>query len=66
MGTPDGFLKYERKDAQAYDINERIKNYNEFHTPLSEREQKKQGERCMNCGVPFCQSGMKIGGMISG
>ena len=66
MGTPDGFLKYERKDAQAYDINERIKNYNEFHTPLSEREQKKQGERCMNCGVPFSQSGMKIGGMISG
>ena len=66
MGTPDGFLKYERKDAQAYDINERIKNYNEFHTPLSEREQKKQGERCMNCGVPFCQSGMKIGSMISG
>jgi len=66
MGTPDGFLKYERKDAQAYDINERIKNYDEFHYPLSEKEQKKQGERCMNCGVPFCQSGMKIGGMISG
>ena len=66
MGTPDGFLKYQRRDAQAYPIEERIKNYNEFHTPLSEKEQKKQGERCMNCGVPFCQSGILIGGMISG
>ena len=66
MGTPDGFLKYDRRDAQAFPIRERINNYNEFHTPLSEKEQKKQGERCMNCGVPFCQSGMMIGGMISG
>ncbi len=66
MGNPDGFLKYERKDAHACPVNERIKNYNEFHTPLSEKEQKKQGARCMNCGVPFCQSGMQIGNMISG
>lgn len=66
MGNPDGFLKYERMDAHASPIDERIKNYNEFHTPLSEKEQKQQGERCMNCGVPFCQSGMMIGGMISG
>lgn len=66
MGTPDGFLKYQRIDAHAYPIEKRITNYDEFHTPLSEKEQKKQGERCMNCGVPFCQSGMTIGGMISG
>ncbi|MBQ1381641.1 MAG: glutamate synthase subunit beta, partial [Ruminococcus sp.] len=43
-----------------------IKNYNEFHEPLSLSEQKKQAARCMECGVPFCQSGMNIGGMISG
>ena len=66
MGNPFGFLEYARKDAQAFDIEERICNFNEFHTPLSEKEQKKQGERCMHCGVPFCQSGMKINGMISG
>ncbi len=66
MGRPDGFLIYERKDATAYPVEERIKNFKEFHTPLSEKEQKIQGQRCMNCGVPFCQSGMKIGGMISG
>lgn len=66
MNNPFGFLEYERQDAPAYDVRERIKNFNEFHTPLSLQEQKKQGERCMNCGVPFCQSGLKINGMISG
>ncbi len=66
MGNPFGFLEYARKDAPADAITARITNFNEFHTPLSEQEQKKQGERCMHCGVPFCQSGMAINGMISG
>lgn len=66
MGNPNGFMEYARKDAPADSVQERIKHYNEFHTPLSEKEQKTQGERCMHCGVPFCQSGMVINGMISG
>ena len=66
MNNPFGFMEYARQDAPADSVYERIKNFNEFHTPLSEREQKKQGERCMHCGVPFCQSGLKINGMISG
>lgn len=66
MGNPEGFMKFQRRDAQAFPVKERINNYNEFHTPLPEKEQKKQGSRCMNCGVPFCQSGMMIAGMISG
>ncbi len=66
MNNPFGFMEYARQDAPACDAKQRINNYKEFHTPLSEQEQKRQGERCMNCGVPFCQSGMKINGMISG
>lgn len=66
MGKPTGFMDYSREDAEAYSVEERIKNFNEFHTPLSKEEQQKQGARCMECGVPFCQSGMKIGGMITG
>ena len=66
MGNPNGFMEYARKDAAAFSVSERIKNFNEFHTPLSEKEQKKQGERCMHCGVPFCQSGTVINGMVSG
>ena len=66
MGKPTGFLEYNREDAPACQVKERICNYNEFHTPLSEKEQRKQAARCMECGVPFCQSGMMIGGMMSG
>lgn len=66
MGKPTGFMDYEREDAEALSVAERIKNYDEFHTPLSKEEQQKQGARCMECGVPFCQSGMQVGGMITG
>ena len=66
MGKPTGFMDYERETAKAVSPKERIKNFNEFHTPLSKEEQQKQGARCMNCGVPFCQSGEMISGMVSG
>lgn len=66
MGKPTGFLEYERKNDQAVEPLERIKHFNEFHTPMSEKDRKEQAARCMNCGVPFCQSGMTIGGMASG
>ena len=66
MGKATGFLEYEREVGRGEAPEERIKNWNEFHTPLSEEEQRRQGARCMDCGVPFCQSGMTIGGMVSG
>ena len=66
MGKPTGFLEYERKNAKAEAPLERIKHFNEFHTPLSHEEQQKQGARCMACGVPFCQAGQMLGGMMSG
>ena len=66
MGKPTGFLDYERKNNKAVEPLERIKNFNEFHTPMSEKDRKVQASRCMNCGVPFCQSGMMINGMASG
>ena len=66
MGKPTGFMDYKREDAPAFSVKERIKNYDEFHTHLSKAEQSKQGARCMECGVPFCQSGMMIGNAYSG
>lgn len=66
MGKPTGFMEYERKNSTCVKPKDRIKNFNEFHTPLSKEESQKQGARCMECGVPFCQSGMMIGGMTSG
>ncbi len=66
MGKPTGFLEYERKNAKVEEPLSRIKHFREFRTMLSKEEQKKQGARCMECGVPFCQSGMMIAGMASG
>lgn len=66
MGKSTGFLDFERKDAEAFSVEKRIKNFNEFHIPLSKEEQEKQGARCMECGVPFCQAGMQIGNAYAG
>ena len=59
-------MDYERETAKAESPLERIKHFNEFHTPLSKEKQRQQAARCMACGVPFCQAGMMIGGMASG
>lgn len=66
MGKTTGFLDYQRENNRCVDAKSRIQKYNEFHLPLSEKERRRQGGRCMDCGVPFCQSGMMIGGMTSG
>lgn len=66
MGKPTGFLDYERVTSECTAPLERIKNFQEFHTPLSLEKQQLQGARCMSCGVPFCQAGRMIAGMASG
>lgn len=66
MGKPTGFMEYDRKVSQEISPKERIKDFKEFHIPLSAEERKCQGARCMDCGVPFCQSGITLGGMTSG
>lgn len=66
MGKPTGFLEFDRKEAAHKEPLERIRDFQEFKKPLSLKEQQKQGARCMECGVPFCRSGMMIAGMASG
>ena len=66
MGKPTGFLDYEREVSTAVKPLKRIKNFNEFHEHLPMERQRLQGARCMDCGVPFCQSGMTLCGMTSG
>lgn len=66
MGKPTGFMEYKRETSTSVAPKKRIKNFNEFHEHLSIEDQKIQGARCMECGVPFCQSGMIIGNMTSG
>ena len=66
MGKPTGFMEYEREVSDAATPLERIKHFREFHEHLPREKQQLQGARCMECGVPFCQSGMMLCGMASG
>ena len=66
MAKLTGFMDYTRKTSTDVPPLERIENLNEFHIWLSREEQQTQAARCMDCGVPFCQAGMMIGGMASG
>lgn len=66
MGKPTGFMDYERKDNPTVAPEKRIKNFDEFHSQLPEKDRMTQGARCMDCGVPFCQAGVMISGMASG
>ena len=66
MGKATGFLEYERKENPALTPEERISNYEEFHPMLLKEERQEQGGRCMNCGVPFCQSAITLHGAVTG
>ena len=66
MGKLTGFLEYGREANPAEAPLERIKNFREFHGQLPADARRRQAGRCMECGVPFCQSGVNIEGMLSG
>ena len=56
MGKITGFQEYKRENFSLAPVEERIKHYNEFATPLSKKDMETQSARCMDCGVPFCHS----------
>ena len=64
MGKIGGFKEYKRQDENNIAVKDRITNYKEFTIPLKEEELKKQGSRCMDCGIPFCHSGCPLGNFI--
>ena len=66
MGKATGFLEYTRCETAAKEPSERIKDFNEFHIPLNDEQRREQAARCMDCGIPFCQNGKMLCGMISG
>ncbi|MBD0305387.1 MAG: glutamate synthase subunit beta [Nitrospiraceae bacterium] len=56
MADPKGFLKYAREGPKRRPVELRVLDWREFYEPMSEEALKAQGARCMDCGVPFCQS----------
>ncbi|MCA3028392.1 MAG: glutamate synthase subunit beta [Rhodocyclaceae bacterium] len=64
MGKITGFKEFDRLSEPALPTTERVKNFKEFVLHLSDEEAKTQGARCMDCGVPFCQSGCPVNNII--
>ena len=57
MGKPTGFKEFARESAEYRDVSIRVKDYGELYTPVVDKRLKTQASRCMDCGIPFCQSG---------
>lgn len=66
MGKATGFMEYDRHEDSWVDAKTRINGFEEFHNHLNEEERRCQASRCMNCGVPMCQSAINISGMVTG
>ena len=56
MGKITGFKEFDRVSVPYRPVDLRLDDYEEIYTPPAEEHLKTQGARCMNCGVPFCQS----------
>ncbi|MBE9103101.1 glutamate synthase subunit beta [Vacuolonema iberomarrocanum] len=66
MGKPTGFMEYLREVASEVSPLDRIRNWDEFHLPMPDESLQTQGARCMDCGTPFCHTGITLSGMASG
>jgi len=66
MGDPTGFMQHNRELGPDRSPSERLNDWKEFHKHLPDDKLKVQGSRCMDCGIPFCQTGTMLGGLTSG
>ena len=66
MGKPTGFIEIERKPIADRDPIERINDWEETHVHPDYEKVQQQGARCMDCGTPYCHTGIEIANMASG
>jgi len=64
MGKITGFLELQRIQEAMQPTAERVRHYREFTLALADDDAAKQGARCMDCGIPFCQSGCPVHNVI--
>ncbi len=64
MGKPTGFMEFTREGFTSRPVTERVQDYNEVYAPSPTERVQRQAARCMDCGVPFCQSGCPLGNVI--
>lgn len=59
-----GFLTVKRQLPSRRAVADRLRDYNDVYVPLPVVEVQRQTARCMDCGIPFCQSGCPLGNSI--
>mgnify|MGYP001283865035 FL=1 len=64
MGKVTGFLEFQRLQEASEDAKTRLGHYREFVLHLTDEEASRQGARCMDCGIPFCQTGCPVNNII--
>jgi len=64
MGKPTGFLEYERIADTYEPVAKRVQFYKEFVPRLTDEKAKIQAARCMDCGIPFCNTGCPVNNII--
>jgi len=64
MGKPTGFIEFQRLAEAAEPAPARIRHYREFVRVLSDEQASLQGARCMDCGIPFCNTGCPVNNII--
>ncbi len=64
MGKITGFMEYDREEPGKLPVKKRLQNYAEFELPVDQGRLKEQGARCMDCGIPFCNTGCPLGNLI--
>src|ERR1700704_7185507 len=64
MGELGAFLKVHRVGFDKRDPEQRVHDYRQYFSLQPEEELKRQGARCMDCGIPFCHEGCPLGNLI--
>ncbi|MFZ0805772.1 MAG: glutamate synthase subunit beta, partial [Candidatus Sulfotelmatobacter sp.] len=64
MGKATGFLESAREPAQRRPVTQRVNDWFEIYHSVPEQKSREQGARCMDCGVPFCQTGCPLNNII--
>jgi glutamate synthase (NADPH/NADH) small chain len=64
MGKTTGFMDYSRELAPRRPVLERVNDWFEIYQDFPEDQLRQQGARCMDCGVPFCQTGCPVNNLI--
>ena len=64
MGKVTGFLEIQRLSEASDPVESRLHHYQEFVHRLDDAAAARQGARCMDCGIPFCQNGCPVNNII--